>query len=108
MRTLLMIVTLSALCASSVARAQSTLIIHPSPLRCENLLSMANHGMPVLLNRVASTNRQVVTTDNALVIDAEAPAGLIVDECSKTPKVTFASEIARRSDSVHFDNSTYH
>ncbi|MPW22204.1 hypothetical protein GCT13_36590 [Paraburkholderia sp. CNPSo 3157] len=108
MRTLSMIVTVSTLCASSVALAQSTLIIHSSPLKCENLLSMANHGVPVLMDRVTGTNRQFVKTDSALVIDAEAPAGLIVDDCSKAPKVTFANEIARVSDSVHFDNSTYH
>jgi hypothetical protein len=51
MRTLLMVITVSTFCASSVALAQSTLIIHPSPLKCENLMSMANHGMPVLVDR---------------------------------------------------------
>ena len=107
MRTLLMIVTISALCSSSVALAQSTLIIHPSPLKCENLLSMANHGTPVLVDRVAGTNRQIVKADNALVIDADAPAGLIVDKCSKVPKVTFAVDIARRDDSARFDSSAY-
>ncbi len=108
MRTLLMIVSVAALCSSSVALAQSTLIIHPSPLKCENLLAMANHGVPVLVDRVAAANRQNVKTDNALVIDAEAPSGLIVDECSEVPRVTFAVDVARGSGSTHFDDSTYH
>ena len=108
MRTLLMIATVSTLCSSSVALAQSTLIIQPSPLKCENLLSMANSDMPALVDSVAGTNRQIVKTDSALVIDAEAPAGLIVDKCSKVPKVTFAVDIARESDSGHFDSNTYH
>ena len=107
MRTLLMIVSIATLCSSSVALAQSTLIIHPSPLKCENLLSMADHGTPVLVNRVTGTNRPIVKTDNALVIDADAPAGLIVDKCSKGQKVIFAVDMARRSDSLHFDNSNY-
>ena len=97
MRTLLMIVSVATLFPSSVALAQSTLIIHPS-LRCENLMLMANHGRPgILVGRVAGTNTHVAKTDTALVVDAEAPSGLIVDECKKAPKAPFA-----------VDESTYH
>ena len=95
MRTLSMIVTLSTLCASSVALAQSTLTIHPSPLKCENLLSIANHGTPVLADRVAVANTQFRKSDSALVIDAEAPDGLIVDTCTRARRVTFVDKIAR-------------
>lgn len=110
MRALPLIVTVSTLCATSGAFAQSTLMIHPSPLKCESFLSMANHGTPVLTDRVASgSNMQPIRADNALVIDAEAPEGLIVDECSRAPKVTFANEIARVSDRVQLNGATtYH
>jgi hypothetical protein len=81
MRTLTALFAVACLGASPFAAAQSSLGTH-SRIECRDLVSSVDHNRPAISDWVAQAKRHpIVWSDNRLIVNAAAPAGLIVDEC---------------------------
>lgn len=103
MRIVLQTIVLSSLCLSQLAFAQTPLTVHPSRLKCEDFLSIADKDKPALVYWVAGTERHTINPDDELIVDAASPVGLIVDECKRVPKASFIDEVKRLSRAGYLD-----
>ncbi|QXE07191.1 hypothetical protein BJG93_35200 [Paraburkholderia sprentiae WSM5005] len=81
--------TLSALCAGICLGFAQLAIAHPSSnivlkTGCKDFSAMAVHRRAPIADWVAPPARyRVPRTDSAIIVNAAAPVGLIVDECRK-------------------------
>jgi len=94
--------TVAFLCMSNTAIAQTTLTVHNGSVTCSDLTSVVEHGRPAIVDRiVARVPPRSAWSDNRLVIDASAPAGLIVGECRRIPPGRPIGEAVRLSVDRH-------
>ncbi|OUL79521.1 HdeA/HdeB family chaperone [Paraburkholderia hospita] len=99
---ILTLIIASGLCISQLAFSQTALTVHPSKLKCEDFLSLADQDKPALLYWVAGTGKRTIRANDELVVDAAAPVALIVAECRKAPNASFIDEVKRLSKSGEF------
>jgi len=103
MRKVLLGVVMAGLGLSQIAFAQSPMKVQPGKMKCEDFVALDDNYKPALVYWAAGVDRLGVKESDELVVDNEHPVALVVDECKKTPKMSFMGKVKQLARSGRFN-----
>jgi acid stress chaperone HdeA len=65
----------------------------PSKMKCEDFVAVDVAYQPALVYWVAGVDKLGIRETDTMVVDTATPVAVIVGECKKTPKASFASKV---------------
>jgi acid stress chaperone HdeA len=75
------------------AEAQTPMKVRPAKMTCEDFIAVDDNYKPALVYWAEGTDHAGIKETDELTVDTANPVAIVIEECKKTPKMTFLGKV---------------